>query len=1110
MTTTSVATLAELKTALAAAATNGQADIISLTADISAVNGADFTAGAGGRDLVKIAITDGQTLSIVGGGFTLDANYFGRVLEVSSGTVVISDLTIREGGLAGDGFEGQANGGAALGAGIYNSANLTLTNVSVTLNAASGGGGGYGGAYGGGGGGGGGAGSVAGKGGNGASTTGYAASGGTGGAGGPGNYYPTTDGGGGGSSQGGAGGLYGSARAGAGGTAQAGLLSVGGGGGGAGGGRGFGRKGGAARRLAASTTAPRASCGSRVARSPGTSARAAAAARRPAPGGDAAGGIAVGGLWNAGYLSLDSVTLSGNAAGGGFSAADGHTDSYANSHSTGVVNSAPTGSVAISGTSAQGQVLTASNTLADVNGLGTISYQWKSDGGVIGAATGSTFTLTQAYVGHVITVTGSYTDSLGQAESVTSSGTTSVANVNDAPTGSVSIAGTATQGQVLTASNTLADLDGLGTISYQWKSDGAAISGATSATFTLTQAQVGHAVTVVAGYADGFSQAESVTSSATSLVANINDAPTGAIAIAGTATQGQTLTASNTLTDVDGVGTISYQWMADGVSIGGATASTLALAAAQVGKAISVVASYVDGQGTAESATSAATAVVVPVIVEPDPEPETPPTTTTSAVVDGVTVGVVTVANVDGSVTRTMTIPTVLTTADGQADIPLLSLGGQTVLAVSAPSGFGLTVDGSPTPTTAAASASDMVRAVSAHSNAADQSQLIASSQAYLATLPGATPVIVQSLTLSLTAQAATAAAPLIINGSPAVAGGPVTLLIIDARGLPSGAILELHNVDFASISGAVRVTGGTGSQTVFGDNSAQYIVLGADDDVLHGGGGNDTIGSKGGNDKLYGDAGDDTLFGGAGDDLMDGGTGYDTVLLDGKITDYHFTHSSTGMRIFGFEGDDAIVNIEALKAIDGQIVTKLADLVDGATSVAVLTYQFFTGKTPTGAGLDFLLHAPDTVNAHDLTDAYYQGFSLENRYINFAVNLASAQGQGHAWFEQAYGGLNMSQTVAKAYLEIFGAAATSQKVDTILLADVGGQTRQAYFEAVAGTDGSAKAAVIGWLLGEAAKSDLGRYAEANNAFLADFMDGSAHLNVDLIGTYGSGATWIL
>ncbi|MCF3564568.1 hypothetical protein L2E75_00195 [Planktothrix agardhii 1807] len=39
-----------------------------------------------------------------------------------------------------------------------------------------------------------------------------------------------------------------------------------------------------------------------------------------------------------------------------------------------------------------------------------------------------------------------------------------VANINDLPTGNVSITGTATQNQTLTATNTLADADGLGTL----------------------------------------------------------------------------------------------------------------------------------------------------------------------------------------------------------------------------------------------------------------------------------------------------------------------------------------------------------------------------------------------------------------------------------------------------------------------------------------------------------------------------------------------------------------------------------------------------------------------------------------------------------------------
>ena len=61
--------------------------------------------------------------------------------------------------------------------------------------------------------------------------------------------------------------------------------------------------------------------------------------------------------------------------------------------------------------------------------------------------------------------------------------------INTAPTGSVTITGTATQGQTLTAAYTLADADGLGAISYQWQADGSNISGATSSTYTLTDDQ---------------------------------------------------------------------------------------------------------------------------------------------------------------------------------------------------------------------------------------------------------------------------------------------------------------------------------------------------------------------------------------------------------------------------------------------------------------------------------------------------------------------------------------------------------------------------------------------------------------------------------------------
>ncbi|WP_193372560.1 FG-GAP repeat domain-containing protein, partial [Planktothrix mougeotii] len=144
--------------------------------------------------------------------------------------------------------------------------------------------------------------------------------------------------------------------------------------------------------------------------------------------------------------------------------------------------------------------------------------------------------------------------------------TIDVTAVNDAPTGNVSITGTATQNQTLTATNTLADADGLGTLNYQWQesSDNGVtwtdISGATNNTFALSQAQVGKKVKVKVSYTDGQGTVETVNSSPTSLVANINDLPTGNVSITGTATQNQTLTATNTLADADGLGTLNYQW----------------------------------------------------------------------------------------------------------------------------------------------------------------------------------------------------------------------------------------------------------------------------------------------------------------------------------------------------------------------------------------------------------------------------------------------------------------------------------------------------------------------------------------------------------------------
>ncbi len=277
------------------------------------------------------------------------------------------------------------------------------------------------------------------------------------------------------------------------------------------------------------------------------------------------------------------------------------------------VNDTPTGAVTITGTATQGETLTAvTDTIADADGLGTFSYQWKRDGTAIPGATGSTYVLAQADVGAAITVTVSWTDDGGTAESLTSSATAMVANVNDDPTGAVTIAGTATQGETLTAvTDTIADPDGLGTFTYQWKRDGADIAGATGSTYVLAQADVGAAITVTVNWTDGGNTMESLTSAPTAAVTAANRAPTGSVTIDGTATQGETLTAvTDTIADADGLGTFAYQWKRDGADIAGTTGTTYVLTQADVGAAITVTVSWTDGGNTVESLTSAPTAAV--------------------------------------------------------------------------------------------------------------------------------------------------------------------------------------------------------------------------------------------------------------------------------------------------------------------------------------------------------------------------------------------------------------------------------------------------------------------------------------------------------------------
>jgi hypothetical protein len=109
----------------------------------------------------------------------------------------------------------------------------------------------------------------------------------------------------------------------------------------------------------------------------------------------------------------------------------------------------------------------------------------------------------------------------GQNVTDSDSLTINVTPVNDAPTGAVTISGTAKVGQVLTAANNVADVDGLGALTYSWFANGTAISGATASTYTLTATEEGKTITAKVSYTDGGNTAEQVISVATTVVAGL-------------------------------------------------------------------------------------------------------------------------------------------------------------------------------------------------------------------------------------------------------------------------------------------------------------------------------------------------------------------------------------------------------------------------------------------------------------------------------------------------------------------------------------------------------------------------------------------------------------
>jgi len=260
------------------------------------------------------------------------------------------------------------------------------------------------------------------------------------------------------------------------------------------------------------------------------------------------------------------------------------------------------------------QAVTASQTAAfSVVATGTVplSYQWRRNGTALSGATSASYTTsatTASDNGAQFTVVIS-----NAAGSITSNA--AMLTVNVPPSIAIQPAS-----QTVTAGQTAAFsvvATGTAPLSYQWRKNGTAISGATSSSYTTPAttisdngAQFTVAVTNAAGSIT--SNAATLTVNAASVAPSITTQPASR-----SVTAGQTASFS---VSVSGTSPFTYQWNKNGTAINGATSSTYttpATATSDNGAQFTVMVSNSGGSATSNDATLTVNAGTLLLTVNP-------------------------------------------------------------------------------------------------------------------------------------------------------------------------------------------------------------------------------------------------------------------------------------------------------------------------------------------------------------------------------------------------------------------------------------------------------------------------------------------------------------
>ncbi len=186
------------------------------------------------------------------------------------------------------------------------------------------------------------------------------------------------------------------------------------------------------------------------------------------------------------------------------------------------------------------------------------------------------------------------------------------------------------------------------------------------------------------------------------------------------------------------------------------------------------------------------------------------------------------------------------------------------------------------------------------------------------------------------------------------------------------------------------------------------------------------------GNDTITGNQIANVLRGNGGNDVLDGGDGSDTAVFAGNRADYTITRNTNGSYTItdntaGRDGTDTLTNIEQARFSD-QVFALNTDLPFPALFAANLSqgkaiaaaYQTLLGGTPAIAGFDFLIKA-------NLSTNFGAGagpvFNDENIFINVANSLVQGNATAAAKFNTLASGATLADKVASLYKAIIPTA---------------------------------------------------------------------------------------